>query len=71
MRLDTQLENRDEERMSQLSDLATMSTEHQWSELARLFAYAVVRVLLKRASSEREDSPATQPETPVDGLEDS
>lgn len=57
--------------MNQLSDLAAMSNEHQRSELARLFAYAVVRVLLKRALSEREDSPTTPPETSVDGLEDS
>lgn len=48
-----------------------VETSQQRSELIRILASGVIRVLLKRKSLEKSELTETEPETSTDGLEDS
>ena len=57
--------------MSQLRELATVSTEPRRVELARLLASGLIRVLLKKSSNDLEEATLVEAENSADGLEDS
>jgi hypothetical protein len=57
--------------MNRLSNLTMVETSQQRSELIRILASGVIRVLLKRKSLEKSELTETEPETFTDGLEDS
>jgi len=57
--------------MNRLSNLTMVGTNQQRSELIRILASGVIRVLLKRKSLDKSELTETEPETSTDGLEDS
>jgi hypothetical protein len=56
--------------MARFDDLSTISTDQRRTELAKLLAAGLVRLLIQRQRNSQADTDNTD-ETCVDGLEDS